>query len=364
MLILAYIALGFLALRLLVTIINLSTFPLLGKAKWDSQGPDIAVLIPVRNEEKNISFLLDDLLQQSYKPRQILLYDDQSEDSTPVILQEYEKKHAHISWIAGDDLPPDWVGKNYACYRLAHQADADYLLFLDADVRLKKDLIRDALFYCSKNRLALLSLFPVQKMYSFGEKITVPVMNMILISLLPLILTRKSSWKAFSAANGQCMLFENNIYREQNPHEIVKDIAVEDIEIFKIYKKKKLKTETMLGGKQISCRMYQGFKEAVEGFTKNFLHFFGNTYIFSSLFMIISTLGLVFIVLSMQTSLILLYLLMLLSVKVIVSILSHQNIVQNLVYAPFQLMAMWIIYIHALRFKSGAAIVWKGRSIK
>ena len=62
-------------------------------------------------------------------------------------------------------------------------------------------------------------------------------MNLILVTLLPMIFTRKSSWTSFSAANGQLMLFENGTYHEQKPHEIVKQIAVEDIKIFKSFKK-------------------------------------------------------------------------------------------------------------------------------
>jgi cellulose synthase/poly-beta-1,6-N-acetylglucosamine synthase-like glycosyltransferase len=43
---------------------------------------DLSVVIPARNEADNIGILLDSLLAQRSRPREILVVDDQSEDGT------------------------------------------------------------------------------------------------------------------------------------------------------------------------------------------------------------------------------------------------------------------------------------------
>ncbi len=92
--------------------------------------------------------------------------------------------------LSGTTLPEGFTGKNHACHQLSLSARGDYFLFMDADVRVKGALLEEALSWMLKKDLALLSIFPVQKMKSFGEKISVPLMNWILLSLLPLPLIR------------------------------------------------------------------------------------------------------------------------------------------------------------------------------
>ena len=59
-------------------------------------------------------------------------------------------------------------------------------------------------------------------------------MNYILVSLLPLVLVRKTGFPSLSAANGQFMFFRTEKYRPVKPHEIVKPDKVEDISIARI----------------------------------------------------------------------------------------------------------------------------------
>src|SRR4051812_39242641 len=47
----------------------------------------ITVLVPVRNEEKNIGYLLSDLLKQDYGIFEIIVIEDHSEDKTAVVIR-------------------------------------------------------------------------------------------------------------------------------------------------------------------------------------------------------------------------------------------------------------------------------------
>ena len=252
--ILAYIAMVFLGLRFLVVISNSIFHHTSRNRRWNDT-PKVSVLIPVRNEETNIGQLLDGLMKQDYENIEVIVCNDGSADRTAEILEEYCSRYDTISWFTGKELPEGWTGKNFACHQLAEKATGDLFLFLDADMEISGDIIATSAGYIKKRELTLLSIFPRQIMLTGGERFVVPVMNWILLSLLPLPLVVHCKWPSFSAANGQFMFFDAGDYRKLKCHEMVKSSAVEDIRIVKILKKKKYRVSTLLGDKRVACRM-------------------------------------------------------------------------------------------------------------
>jgi chlorobactene glucosyltransferase len=105
------------------------------------------------------------------------------------------------------------MGKNWACHQLAAQAEGQYLLFVDADVQIGPEFIQSALHEVKTKNLALLSVFNDQLMYTLGEKLVVPLMHYILLTLLPLRLVYRTKDPRIAAASGQCMVFEAATYR-------------------------------------------------------------------------------------------------------------------------------------------------------
>jgi len=233
---LAYIIIGFTVIQLLIVVVNLIFNQLIMNSNIHFNGC-VSVLIPARDEEKNIANLLNDLQNQEYQNIEIIVFNDQSTDKTAEIVNTKSKTDKRIKLINSNVLPDGWLGKNYACHSLSQYAKGEYLLFLDADVRIKKDIITKTVQFSKNHNLGLLSIFPKQIMFTLGEQITVPNMNFILLSLLPLILVRKSKFPSLAAANGQFMLFNTDTYRKIMPHEKMKTNKVEDIEIARYYKK-------------------------------------------------------------------------------------------------------------------------------
>lgn len=92
---------------------------------------DIAIIIPARDEERNIGRLLTSLDRQTTKPSEIVVVDDGSTDRTAEIARAHG---AHV--IRAGDLPKGWLGKPWACWRGARATASKYLLFLDADMSL------------------------------------------------------------------------------------------------------------------------------------------------------------------------------------------------------------------------------------
>jgi glycosyltransferase involved in cell wall biosynthesis len=331
--------------------------------KTDFQNNElISVLIPARNEEANIACLLDALHKIKNSNIEILVCNDHSTDKTEEIIDNYSEIDNRVRLIQSDFLTNGWLGKNHACYQLAKQAKGKYMLFLDADVVISGNIVADAVAYAKKHKLGLLSAFPKQIQLTVGEKQTVPLMNYILLTLLPLIFVRVSPFKSHAAANGQFMLFEAERYKKLQPHEQLKNSVVEDIAISRFYKSKKIKTACITGEERIQCRMYHSYNDALNGFAKNIFMFFGGVPILAFLFWILSSLSIIFIIMY-NIHIAFAYLLAVVLIQILYAITCKQNVITTILYFPANMFFMLKVMIKALRVKRQKNYLWKGRNI-
>ena len=362
MIIISWIIIGFAVLQLIISLINLIFSPRL--TNEDIGDVKVSVLIPARNEEKNIQNILLDLQHQTHKNTEIIVFDDQSTDNTADLVLQMGKYDSRIQLIQSTVLPDGWLGKNYACHTLAGKATGLYLLFLDADVRIDEDMIKKTVTHLQKSHAKLVSVFPKQIMINPGEKAVVPVMNYILLTLLPLILVRYSGFSSLSAANGQCMLFETETYKKHMPHENMKAEKVEDIQIARIFKKRKIKISCVATNNDIKCRMYRNYTESINGFSKNIVMFFGNSYALATLFWVFTTFGFIIVFISLPIQWFILLNIITIAVRVLVSLTSGQKITTNLLYLiPQQLNTGYIIFKSFIN-KLNGRYEWRGRIIQ
>jgi len=353
---------GFTILQLLVVLANVIFEPKLPKGHL-KENILISVLIPARNEEDNIGNVLNDLITQDYRNIEVIIFNDQSTDQTTEIVRKYISLDSRIHLIESTGLPAGWLGKNYACHSLSEYAKGEYFLFIDADVRMSGDIIMSAVAYAKRYQLSLLSIFPQQIIKSMGEKATVPNMNYILLSLLPLILVRKSKKPSFAAANGQFMLLSAEIYKSLTPHKKMRDNKVEDIAIARYFKENQLNVACLVGNETIKCRMYTNFNDAVKGFSKNVVAFFGNSFAMAVLFWITITFGFVAIFLAFPVSIFLFYIFIYLFIRFFISRISHQSMFDNLFFLIPQLLSCGLFIYNAFLNKFIKEYEWKGRSI-
>jgi len=358
-----YFLVGFLIIRLVVAFTNYLSFSYLPKTITLTNWHKVSILIPVRNEEENIGNLLEQISNLNYSSFETIVYNDQSTDKTESIVKHWATLNSTIKVINGQNLPSGWLGKNHACHQLAQAASGGILLFLDADVSLEKDLIARSINHLQKYELHLLSIFPKQIVKSLGEKVSVPLMNWILLGLLPLPLIRNSKNVAFSAANGQFMMFNSVIYKTIWPHEQCKSHRVEDIAIMRLFKQKELPCDTLLGDDDISCRMYTDLNMAIEGFTKNIFQFFGNSMLTTVFFGVVTTIAPFIIYFNMGLSWFIGYIVGILSIRFFVSLASQQSVVRNLVLALPQHLVFLVIIIKGLINNKRKKLIWKGRNI-
>jgi glycosyltransferase involved in cell wall biosynthesis len=268
--ILIYLIYFFLILRFTVTLFNFISNPKLTKTgkKYNDL---VSILIPARDEERNIIDLLESIRDQDYQNFEVIVLDDHSSDQTFKLCYDFCEIHKSFKVIKGKDLPKDWLGKNYACSQLADLAKGEYLIFLDADETIADGLINNSIQRMKLNKLSLLSIFTDQVTVTWGERLVVPLMHFLLLNLLPLRLVRLSGNPSFSAASGQFMMFDADNYKTNQWHEQVKGKVVEDIEIMKLIKVNGYKAEALLANGYIHCRMYRSFRRPLRVLVKTFL---------------------------------------------------------------------------------------------
>lgn len=363
MLYIAWFVFFFTLLQLLIAFVNLLFMSKL-RTENISEKPLVSVLIPARNEEKNIGHVLEDLLNQDYQQIEVIVLNDMSDDTTAEIVTTYAGRDNRIRLINADRLPEGWLGKNRACHVLSQHASGTYFLFLDADVSVGNKLIGNAISYINRFDLALVSIFPKQIMLTWGEKITVPVMNYILLTLLPLILVRKSRFSSLAAANGQFMFFKSAVYKVLHPHEKMKNNLVEDIEIARYLKKEHYQVACLAGDRSIQCRMYSGARDAVRGFSKNVSAFFGNSTVMAFVFWLITTFGFIAVLHSLSFPIFLSYVFFYMLTRIIVSVVSEQNTAENLLLLFPQQISLGLFIYQAINNKKNKIYHWKGREIK
>lgn len=359
-----YIACVFILITTFVVIFNFFTAPQFKRKIFSYSKIKVSVCIPARNEESNISNILHDVLKQTYNGLEILVLDDNSEDNTFNIISAFRKNNKSVKVISGKDLPTGWTGKNWACHQLSKIARGRIIIFIDADCRISPWAVESAIAYMDIYSLDMLSVFPAQRMSTISEKIIVPIMDWILLTFLPLKFVYSSVNSSFVAANGQFVAFKRESYDLIGGHASVAGQFVEDMELARLIKNNKLKMMTLLGNNTVSCRMYQSFKDAVAGFSKNFYPGFKTSAVSFILFLLF--LNIIFsapFILIFYNNLFLLILILILIQRVLISITNSQNPILNIIFHPLQMIVMTTIGINSIYKAKKRTLKWKGRRL-
>ncbi len=323
----------------------------------------VSILIPARNEEKNILRLLQSIHEQDYQNYEVIILDDDSTDKTYQICAAFTGKHTNFRVIKGNTLPRGWLGKNYACYQLAAKAKGNFLLFVDADEEIHTGLINSAIHRMYANKLSLLSLFANQQMHTVGERMVVPLMHYILLNLLPLRLIYLIKHPSVAAASGQFMLFDAGHYRQYQWHEQVKHKVVEDVEIMRLVKAARRNGEALLANGMISCRMYTNYRDAVDGFSKNFLAAFNYNIIWFLIYIVFIIGGPMIILMTLNFSFAFFMIGLIALTRVMISLSAGQNAWYNIILHPAQMLSLALVAFLAIQRHLTKTMTWKGRKI-
>jgi glycosyltransferase involved in cell wall biosynthesis len=229
----------------------------------------ISVCIPARNEAKSIGAALSSLLASEHDDYEVLVLDDHSDDDTPSIVSDWMKKSDRVKLLQSPPLPEGWNGKQHACWQLANSAQHEFLLFLDADVRLSADALTRILAEQAVRDVSLLSGFPRQETGTFSEKLLIPMMHYVLLCYLPIDRMRASTDPGFAAGCGQLFLAKKSDYFACAGHSAIKGSRHDGIKLPRAFRKAGLSTDLFDATDLATCRMYESFGQVQRGLLKN-----------------------------------------------------------------------------------------------
>ena len=110
--------------------------------------PSLTVIVPARNEMVDICACLESLLGQEYPGLRVVAVNDRSIDATGAMMEavaEVSSGRLQVKHVV--ELPDQWLGKTHAMAIAAMEADAEWLLFTDADVLFRADSLRRSMAY-------------------------------------------------------------------------------------------------------------------------------------------------------------------------------------------------------------------------
>ena len=271
----------FLAILLLISFINLLTLKRLGRFPAPTTFPRVSLLVPARNEARNIEGCARGLLAQDYPAFEVIVLDDESTDGTGEILARIAAEDDRLRVIHGQPLPAGWLGKNWACQQLSQAATGEYLLFTDADTCHDPLMLRDSIAAASATNADLLSGMPHQEVKTWSEQLLVPILAWSFMAFIPLALAERVRAAFLTVSIGQYLLFRRSAYERINGHASVRDKVVEDFELARNIKKAGLHWRFVDATARIHCRMYHNFREVFDGLSKNLFIVFGNIFFFA-----------------------------------------------------------------------------------
>ena len=240
--------------------------------------PKISILIPARNEEKNIGTALKTILQETYSHFEVLVLDDHSEDKTSEIVKSYAEQDPRIKLLKGLPLPEGWAGKPFACHQLSEAAQSDYFFFTDADVTFRPGILEYSLGQAIQSEADLVSGFPCLWSPSFWGRLIVPNVYFLFLGATPVPLLNTVSHPLFSYASGAYLFFKKAAYRKIGGHASAKGELTEDMALARKVKEAGLRLHFSDPSLFMDSKMYDSFQEVWDGYSKNLFKALGSNY--------------------------------------------------------------------------------------
>lgn len=263
---------GILVYQVVVVLLVASNALVLRRPARDLGGPTprVSLLVPARNEARNVGSCVRSLLAQTYPDLEILVLDDRSEDGTRELLAAERARDARLVVLEGEEPSDGWTGKSWACHQLALAATGEVLLFADADTVFEApDAVTRIVRTLQASRADLLSGLPRQVLGTPGEALLVPMLYWSLLSFTPLAVQLLWRRAPFARAVGQLMAFRRTAYAAVGGHAAVRHSVVDDIALARRVARAGLACRLMDATSLVSCRMYRSGREAAAGFAKN-----------------------------------------------------------------------------------------------
>ena len=262
---------------LLISLINFLTIRTPNKSSQIKES--ISVVVPLRNEAKNVAELVASLHHQKNLTHiEFLLLDDNSEDETLALLQQHTLGLTNFQIVSGTTLPQGWIGKTWALQQLFERAQSEFIISVDADVRLVPDAISKAVTLLKSTQLDFLSPYPKQLADSWSERLIQPLLQWSWMSTVILRVAEKSSLASTVVANGQFFVVRRAALAQIDGYDSVRNRVLDDVVLARSLVKSGSHGCVANGAAIASTRMYSSWSQIQAGYGKSLHAAFGSVF--------------------------------------------------------------------------------------
>jgi len=242
--------------------------PPLSQPPFDAAVLKLSVVVAARDEERHIETAVAALLNQSYPDFELIVVDDRSADRTAEILSRLSRSNPRLRVVRVDHLPAGWLGKNHALHIGAAGATGELLLFADADVVMRPDVVARAVRLLQVERADHLAVAPDLVLPTWPLALVVNYFMMwFLLWLRP--------WKARDARSsafvgiGAFNLVRAASYHAVGGHSRIPLRPDDDLMLGKILKDAGHRQIVAAGDRDVVVEWYRTLGELARGFRKN-----------------------------------------------------------------------------------------------
>lgn len=234
----------------------------------DETLPKASVIVPARNEERDVEEGLQSLLRLDYPDLEVLVVNDRSTDRTGEILDRIATEHPQLQVVHITELPAGWLGKNHAMQHGAEQASGDLLLFTDADVVMERSVLRRAVSHMIRNDVDHLPML-------FRIQMPNWLLESFVVTFTIYLMTYCRPWKCPNPKSdahigiGGFNLVRADVYREIGTHEAIRMRPDDDLKFGKLVKKHGFRQECVTAVELMHVPWYASIRELVVGLEKN-----------------------------------------------------------------------------------------------
>lgn len=231
--------------------------------------PLISVIVPARNEAREIERCLRSLIAQDYSNLEIIVVDDRSDDATGSIMDSLAGESQRLRVIHVRELPERWLGKTHAMWLAASQARGEWLLFTDGDIVFAPETIRRAVAYAQQSAAEHLVLYPSIALHTIGERMMIAFFAaMFVISDRPWKIEEKGTREHIGI--GAFNMITRRAYEALGTYEALRLNVIDDLSLGKRAKEFGIAQRMAIGPGLITVRWARGAFGVVQNLEKNF----------------------------------------------------------------------------------------------